>query len=69
MVAVGPGVTAWEQATVLMEEKGLHGGRIGIERKSMPVAVYDHLRDTLPEVDLVSADLVVPQPPLHQDSA
>ena len=56
-----PGVTAWVQATVLMEEKGLHRGRIGVERKSMPVAVYDHLRDTLPEVDLVSADLVVPQ--------
>ena len=56
-----PGITAWERTAALMKAKGLHNGRIGIERKTMPIAVYDCLRDMLPGADLVSADLLVPQ--------
>lgn len=56
-----PGITAWETTATLMKEKGLHKGRIGIERKAMPIAVYDRLRELLPDVTFVAADLVVPQ--------
>ena len=56
-----PGVTAWEMTAALMKEKGLHTGRVGIERKAMPIAVHDRLRDLLPNATFVPADLVVPQ--------
>lgn len=58
---LGPGISALEQAVELMKTKGLDKGRIGIERKAMPVAMHDYLRDALPDAELVSADLLVPQ--------
>ncbi|MBT3288624.1 MAG: aminopeptidase P family protein [Victivallales bacterium] len=56
-----PGITAWEKTTALLTEMGLHEGRIGIEKKALPVALYDYLREALPHAELLSADLLVPQ--------
>lgn len=56
-----PGIAAWESAARVMAKKGLDKGRIGIERKTMPVAIHDCLRHALPNAEFVSADLVVPQ--------
>jgi Xaa-Pro aminopeptidase len=44
-----------------LEKKGLKKARIGIERKTMPVAIYDYFRDALPHAEFVSADRLVPQ--------
>jgi Xaa-Pro aminopeptidase len=56
-----PGIRAWEKTASLIAKKGLDKGRIGIERKTMPVAIYDLLRNALPDAQFVSADLLVPQ--------
>ena len=56
-----PGIRAWRTTASLIAKKGLHKGRIGIERKTMPVAIYDCLRHALPHAEFVSADLLVPQ--------
>ncbi|MBI2441420.1 MAG: aminopeptidase P family protein [Lentisphaerae bacterium] len=45
----------------LIKKRGLSHGRIGIELKWMPAAVYAFLRAALPDVTFVSADLLVPQ--------
>ena len=56
-----PGRDALQKAAELLRKKGLARGRIGIEKKWMPVAVYDFLRSELPDAELVSADLLIPQ--------
>ena len=56
-----PGTQALERTAELVREKGLDKGRIGIETKWMPVAAYEQLRSCLPDIELVSADLLVPQ--------
>jgi len=56
-----PGIRAWKNTASLIAKKGLDKGRIGIERKTMPVEIYDCLRHALPHAKFVSADLLVPQ--------
>ena len=59
--AYGRGVEVLDATVALLKEKGLGSGRIGIERKWMPVAIHDHLRSSLPDAEYVSADALVPQ--------
>jgi len=56
-----PGGRQIERMVQALRDKGLAGGRIGIERKWMPLAVYEQLRSGLPDAEFVSADLLVPQ--------
>ncbi len=56
-----PGEKALERTIDLLKEKGLDKGRIGIETKWMPIAMYDCLHSALPGVEFVAADLLVPQ--------
>ncbi len=45
----------------LLRKKGLGKARIGIETKWMPAQMYNYIKSSMPEVDFVSADLLVPQ--------
>ena len=56
-----PGRNAMQRATELLKEKGFERGRIGIEQKWMPVAVYDYFCSELPHAEFVASDLLVPQ--------
>ena len=56
-----PGIAVWQNAARLLATKGLGKGRIGIERRTMSVAIYDCLRHALPHAEFVSADLLAPQ--------
>jgi len=50
-----------ENAVKVMKEKGLDKARIGIEKRWMPVAIYDYLCSALPDAEFVSADSLIPQ--------
>lgn len=56
-----PGRKTLELTVELLRKKGLDKGRIGVEMKWMPAAVLEFLRSELPDAELVSADLLVPQ--------
>ena len=56
-----PGRNAVQRVADLLREKGFDRGRIGVEYKWMPVAVYDHLRSALPNAEFVPCDLLVPR--------
>jgi Xaa-Pro aminopeptidase len=56
-----PGREALHRTVELLKQKGLDKGKIGIEIKWMPIAVYDYFRSALPNVTFVSADLLIPQ--------
>lgn len=45
----------------IFKKKGLDKGRIGIEYKWIPVPIYNYLSSELPNVEFVSADLLIPQ--------
>jgi Xaa-Pro aminopeptidase len=51
----------FDTTVALLGERGLDRGRIGFEPAWMPVAVHDHLRSALPNVEFVPADLLIPQ--------
>jgi len=55
------GLQAIRDTVELVKKKGLSKGRIGIEKKWMPVNVYEVFHSALPDVEFVGADTLVPQ--------
>ncbi len=56
-----PGINTLPRLVELIKEKGLSKGRIGIEKKWLPVSVYEFLSQALPDIEFVSADILIPQ--------